>query len=229
VTVVTSTLISPISQLPAYLEKLEDLCKLGTLHSYSKGEIILRTDSQPPGVFVVKEGYVKVYSITDSGEENLHIIYGPDMIFPLIWAVTGRLRQIFYEAMDDTNVYRVAREDFLACIIKEPETAAAILYRAMDMVNEYADRVDNLQYTKASSRIAYRLLSLAEQFGKPENGCVIIMAPVKHHDIANSSNCSRETASREMEKLEKKGYIRHKNHLIVLCNLEQLRKEVSGT
>jgi len=186
----------------------------------------LRTDQDPSGVFCLKEGYVKVYSITDAGDENLHIIYGPTMFFPIIWALTGRLRQMFYEAMDSVSVYRIDREKFLTLLDHDPKSKDAVLLRVIDMFNVYSDRVDNLEYTRSHSRIVYRLLKLAEKFGTPSKSGVLIKAPIKHYDIANSSNCSRETVSREMDKLEKKGLIRQQDHSIVICDVKKLEKEL---
>ena len=206
--------------------KLAELFEHGTLQTYGKGEIILRTDIPPPGVFCVAEGYVKVYSLTDNGDENLHIIYGPDMIFPIIWAITGRLRQVFYEAMDDVSLRRISRENFLTFIDTDTENTKAVLYQVVDMLNANANRMDNLEYTRSYSRIVYRLITLAERYGELHGSGLIIKAPVKHHDIANSTNCSRETVSREMEKLEKEGLISHQDHFFVITDIESLKKKL---
>lgn len=211
---------------PLLQEVLDQLIRNARLSSYSKGEVILRTDRTPPAVFMVKEGYVKVYSITEAGEENLHIIYGPDTIFPLIWAFTGRLRQVFYEAMGDVTLYRIGKDDFLLFLEGNPTAMKSILHRLIEMFNVYADRIDNLEYTKASTRVARRLFLLTQRFGKVlPNKQIYIEAPVRHHDLANSLNLSRETVSREMEKLEKNGLVTYKDHHIVILDLESLERE----
>lgn len=211
---------------PLITEKIAKLCKSGTLKRFSKGEIILRTDETPSGVFCVKEGYVKGYTITDAGEENLHIIYGPNTMFPIIWAITGVLRQIFYEAMDDVLVYRISRKDFLSFTNTHPKDTKAVLELAITMANDNADRIDGLEYTHSYSRIVYQLIALAERHGEPKGKGVIIKAPVRHHDIASSTNCSRETVSRKMRKLVKLGLVAYDDRLIVLTNVIKLQDEL---
>ena len=156
----------------------------------------------------------------------MHIIYGPDTIFPIIWAITGRLRQIFYESMDDVLAYRVSRDDFLTFTNTDPADTKAVLAHAIDMANANANRIDGLEYTHGYSRIVYQLLALAERHGKPYGSGEIIMAPVKHHDIASSTNCSRETVSRELGKLEKLGLIDYKDHLIIITEVHKLQHEL---
>jgi CRP/FNR family cyclic AMP-dependent transcriptional regulator len=217
--------ISTSIQLPL-TERIASLYPHGIQQSYGKGEVILRTDIIPPGVFCIKQGYVKVYSVTDAGEENMHIIYGPESIFPIIWAITGRLRQVFYESMDDVLTYRISREDFLAFTNTDPQDTRAVLAHAIDMANANADRIDGLEYTHGYSRIVYQLIALAERHGEPYGSGVRIMAPVKHHDIASSTNCSRETVSREMGRLEKAGLVEYVDRLIVVTDPKALQHEL---
>lgn len=156
----------------------------------------------------------------------MHIIYGPGSIFPIIWAITGRLRQVFYESMDEVLVYRVTRDDFLTFTNTDPENTQAVLLHTIDMANANADRIDGLEYTHGYSRIVHQLIALASRHGEPLGGGVLIKAPVKHHDLASSTNCSRETVSREMGKLEKLGLVAHNDHLIVLTDIAKLQHEL---
>jgi CRP/FNR family cyclic AMP-dependent transcriptional regulator len=167
-----------------------------------------------------------VYSITDLGEENMHIIYGPGTVFPISWAITGQLRQVFYESMDEVLVYRISQKDFLAFTTTNPLDTQAVLAYTVNMATANAERIDGLEYTHSYSRIVYRLIALAEHHGKVHGSGVVIMAPVKHHDIASSTNCSRETVSREMGRLEKMGLLEYIDHLIFLRDVERLREEL---
>ena len=52
------------------------------------------------------------------------------------------------------------------------------------------------------------------------------MAPVKHHDIASSTNCSRETLRRELGRLEKLELVAYEEHLIILIDMQKLKAEM---
>jgi len=208
-------------------EQLGDLCRQSTLQQYEKGEVIVRTDSTPPGIFLIKEGYVKVYALTEGGDENLHIVYGPEALFPLTWAITGKLpRQIFYRAIDDVTVFRINQEDFRKFLKDHPEANEVVLQKVVEMFGAYADRVENLEQTRSRNRVVYRLLRLGETFGEVCPEGILIKVPVKHHDIANSINCSRETVSRELEVLRKKGLIASQDHFFIITDREGLEREL---
>lgn len=193
---------------------------------YKKGEIIIRPDSPPSGVNYIEKGYVRVYFLTTDGEEKLHIIYKPDEVFPLIWAVQGEHKHLFYEAMNEVTLRRVTKEDFLQFIKNNPSTLFELSGRLINVLNVFINRVHNLEITKAYPRVIARLLFLSQRFGEKEGNKVKITAPIKHKDIASSIGLTRETTSREMEKLEKNGLVTTEKQLIIINNVKKLELEL---
>lgn len=208
------------------LQKIESFFAAFKPVAYKKRQIIMRPAEVPQGVYHIEKGYLKVYSITQDGEEKLHIVYGPSDIFPLIWVFNNVTKNLFYEALDDVTVTCAKREAFLAFLKKDPGSLFTLANHIIDMFNVFSDRVDNLELTKAYPRLVARLLFLSNRFGMEKQGKIRIQAPLTHKDIANSINMTRETASREFEKLEKKGLVSYENHLIVIHDRKKLEGEL---
>lgn len=194
--------------------------------TYKKNEIILRPDDVPSGVYFIEKGYVKVYSITEDGEEKLHIIYKPGELFPLIWVLQGTLKNVYYEAMDTLTVRRCSKEKFLQFIKEDADVIYQLLSNLVNVFNVFADRIDNLEIPKAYPRTVARILSIAERFGVKSGNQIVIQVPITQKDIANSITMTRETASREIERLEKKNLISYKNHHVVINDVGKLREEL---
>lgn len=211
--------LSPRNLSSLFLERGKQLI-------YKNGEIILRPDDTPSGVYYIEKGFVKVYSITQDGDEKLHIIYKSNQIFPLMWALEDVHKDVYYEALGSIKVTRISKEIFKQFIEANPYALKDIIGRLVLHFNIFVDRVDNLEITKAYPRLVACLFSLANRFGRKSKKGVIIDIPIAQKDIANSINMSRETASREIEKLEKKGLISYKNHLIFIKNIKNLEGEL---
>lgn len=92
--------------------KLDRFFHEGRTITYKKGEILIRPEDEPNGVFLISTGFVKAYAITKYGEENLLLVRGSGSIFPLIWAFTGLHREITYEAMEPTIIWRRNKDDY---------------------------------------------------------------------------------------------------------------------
>src|SRR3954452_24299823 len=117
---------------PRQFAALVKLFKTGTKLTYRRGEYVIRPGEQPNNVFFVEEGLVKAYNISKYGEENLLIIRKEKEIFPLIWALTGSERDIIYQAMAPTVVWRISPQTYLTFLNHHP----AALPPLLDMVTE---------------------------------------------------------------------------------------------
>lgn len=206
--------------------KLLDLFSKGRKSSYRKGEIIIRPDDNPSGVFYIQKGYVRVYSITVDGDEKIHVIYKKDEVFPLLWALKDIQKDVYYEALSDLVLKRVPKDLFITFVKEDPTVLHELIDRLVSHFDVFVDRVGNLEISKAYPRLVAQLLFLSKRFGKKVGKGVVIQVPIAHKDIASSINMTRETASREFEKLEKKGLIGYRKHSIVIKNENALKKEL---
>jgi len=203
---------------------LVGLFKAGTRLAYKKGEYIIRPGEAPGAVFYIDSGLVKAYNISKYGEENLLIIRKEHEIFPLIWAITGQEREIIYEAMAPTVVWRISPQTYLSFLHNHPAALPPLLDMVTEMYRIHSERLLNLEYRTVRERLISFLLTMSNRFGKPTDEGVVIEVPLRHQDIASSINASRETASREISSLERKGLIENKNSFIVLNDVEKLQE-----
>lgn len=199
----------------------------GLKQTFRKGDFIVRPGDPPPGVFYINQGLVKAYDITKYDEENLLIIRRQDEIFPLIWAVTGEEHHIIYKALAPTTTWRVSREDFMDFISTTPSALAPLLDMTMEMYRLHGERILNLEYRSVRERIISFLLTMSERFGRETASGILIEVPLRHQDIASSVNATRETTSRELSALERKGLLENKQSFTLLKDLEALRKHLN--
>lgn len=196
----------------------------GNKQTYKKNDYIIRPGDTPYGVFFIYQGFVKAFDITKYGEENLLIIRKQDEIFPLIWAVTGDERNIVYQAIAPTITYQVNRKTFTKFIFNNQDALLPLLDMTMEMYRLHSIRILTLEYRTVRERIIAFLLNMSERFGLPSNGNVKLEIPLRHQDIASSVNASRETTSRELSALERKGYLANQQSYILIKDIKSLRK-----
>jgi CRP-like cAMP-binding protein len=91
----------------------------------------------------------------------------------------------------------------------------------------FVDRLDNLEYKKASERVAYSLLFLASRFGVRQGLKVRIAAPITHTLLADSINLARESVSRELKKLENDRFVIHKDHQFIIEDVDGLTQSLT--
>jgi CRP-like cAMP-binding protein len=213
-----------LATLAQMAELVEVFRRTGVKQTFKKGDFIIHPGDAPPGVFYIHDGLVKAYDITKYGEENLLSIRKNEEIFPLIWALTGQERRIIFQALAPTTTWRISYEDFQIHLRKKPEALAPLLEMTVEMYRLHSERILNLEYRTVRERIISFLLTMSRRFGKQTDDGLLINAPLRHQDIASSVNATRETASRELAGLERKGLIQNHSSLILLKDVKALRQ-----
>ena len=203
-------------ELAGYFEK-------GRLLKFDKDEIVMRSREQPRGVYMIQRGFIKVYSIDDSGKENLHLIYKSGEIFPLIWAFKGLPRNVFYQALAPSRLWLLPTDEFRELAATSHSASQALVRQLVNQFHILTERLENLEYNSAADRVVYRLVFMAGRFGVKNGKQVIIDAPITHQIIADATNLVRETVSRQIELLEKQNLLEHKGRKIVIKDIGKLR------
>jgi CRP-like cAMP-binding protein len=137
--------------------------------------------------------------------------------------LTGQEREIIYQAISPTILWRIDREKYLKFVHGQDGAMLPILDMVTEMYRIHSERLLNLEYRTVRERLVSFLLTMSHRFGKKTPKGLMIDAPLRQQDIASSINASRETASRELSVLERKGLISTKQFYITLTDVEGLQ------
>jgi CRP-like cAMP-binding protein len=195
---------------------------------FSREETIIDGFDEPKGVFLIKKGFVKAYSVSQDGHGNLLLIHEAGEFIPLPWALDGEHTSgLFYEAMTDVTVLRASKDKLRMAMGRNTWLSQEILKQAVNIITVYTQRIQTLEFRSARGRIIAEILNLAERFGKPQGLDIVLDVPVTHQDIADSINMSRETASRALEVLFEEGLVGQNDHLFTIRDIMKLQTALS--
>jgi CRP/FNR family transcriptional regulator len=210
------------------VEEFETFYKQFQIRDYKKGEMLIRADDDPQGIFCLTKGYVRQYTISKTGYElTLHILK-PISYFPMVWAINGTPNVYFFEALTQVEVGRAPREQVVNFIKDKP----SIIFKLMsELLEDYAEsmtRVEHLVFSDAYRRVISVLIYIIKHFGVKHGNSYVIHHRFTQQDIATLVGVARETASVQMQKLEKKGLIKYVNHSIKFDSIKNLELELTS-
>ena len=206
----------------------ETFYKQFSIRNYKKGEMLIRADDDPQGIFCLKKGYVRQYTISKTGFELTIHILKPISYFPMVWAVNGTPNVYYFEALTSVEVGRAPRDQVVNFIKDKPIIIFELLSELIEDYAESLTRIEHLVFSDAYRRVISVLLYIAKHFGEKQGKGVIIRQRFTQQDIATLVGVARETASNEMVKLEKKGLIKYVDHSILLESVSKLNSELSS-
>lgn len=208
-----------------YSEKLDEFFQQFKSLNFEKKDIVLHANSFPANIYYIKNGYIRVYRISEEGEELTLIILKPKDFFPVSLGIDDAFSQYYLEAITPLEVYKVPLEQFTQFIKNNTD----IFYELTNIViNRFGDlmtRLEHLIISRAYTKVAITILACAKSFGEEKGTNVILNLPLTHKDIANLVGITRETTCLEMKKLEKKGLIAHQGRLLIIKDIQKLEEE----
>ena len=207
--------------------EFETFYKHFIVRHYKKGEVLIRADDDPQGIFCLKKGYVRQYTISKTGLElTLHILR-PISYFPMVWAINGTPNVYYFEALTAVEVERAPREDVVN-FIKDKHTI--IFDLLSELIEDYAEslnRIEHLVFSDAYRRVISVLLYIVKHFGEKHLKGFIVNHRFTQQDIATLVGVARETAGNELVKLEKKGLVKYIGRSIYIESIDKLNAEIA--
>jgi CRP-like cAMP-binding protein len=202
------------------------LNRYGTKVTFRKNETIVRPGDTQPFVYVIDQGFVKVYTHNNRDDQYVHVIYGPSEIFPLAMLTSPLPPTVTYSAFTDCILTRVPQSAISEAMNTDLAVTRVLTERAINQFRLYSARLDNLQYKFARERLIYRLLFLAGRYGVREpDGTYLIDIPMTQQLIGDSINLSRESVSREFDRLRSMGLIGYRDQNLYITDWRKLSTE----
>jgi CRP-like cAMP-binding protein len=208
-------------------EIIQKIFNLMQKRVYKKGNIILMEEEFGDTLFILNEGSVKITRLSDDGREVILSILGEGDFFGEMSIFDGENRSANVIALEDTSVLILKRGDFLDLLEKHPKIAIVLLQEMAMRLRRSDQQIEGLSLSDAENRIAMSLLRLAEDLGVIKQGQVVIENLPYQQDIANMAGTSRETVSRMLTLLQRKGYIQKRGRRLTITNYDEFVKQFS--
>lgn len=207
-------------------QQLKEFFSHYTTVRFEKGERILREYDNPTGVFYLKTGIVRIYLISEEGNELTALLHSPQSILPLRWAVTNQSNIYNYQALNEVEMYRAPRGEFQEFLKKHPDVCYYIAEQLANDNSALIYRMQHIVFGNAHSKVASVVLVAAKRFSSQNETSdgVTVSFPLTHQQIADSAGITRETASLEMKKLKEDGFISYKGRTLIVNDIEALQK-----
>jgi CRP-like cAMP-binding protein len=199
-----------LKYVPIFSELDDDIVsrieELGMIRNYKKEMMIMDETNEGNGLFIVTKGAVKVTRNDSEGREIILTILGEYDYFGEMSLLDGQNPSANVIAMENTELFYLGRDEFMHLVQYNPKITFALVEGLIKRLRAADDKIKSLSLLKAEGKIISAIIQLAEISGTMKQGQVEVELPFQH-DIANIAGTSRETVSRVLHSLEKKGLV----------------------
>lgn len=209
--------------------QLESLSRLVIFQSYEKDEtIILEDDDSVQALFLIAEGEVKVYMTGVDKRETILTLLSKGDFFGEMSLVDGEPRSASVKAVTPAELLIIRREHFLEQVRQTPDLAMSLLVEMSKRLRKANRQIGSLAMLTVFGRIAGTILNLVEERGVRIHGehgkmVTVIRNRPTQKQLAEMSGTTRETVSRVLSQLQKKGTLSLAGKDLIILEEEDLK------
>jgi CRP/FNR family cyclic AMP-dependent transcriptional regulator len=171
--------------------------------AYKRGQLILFANDTPQYAYYLTKGWVKQYDITKHGNEIVVNIFRPGSAFLVLTALTRLPSTYYFSAGSDVTVHRIPVREASHFVSTHSSALQDMLADAYRGYEELLRRMTYLMNGGACGRIVYEILAEAQNLRPNRQGHLHMS--ITESEIASRTGLTRETVSREISLLRKKG------------------------
>lgn len=196
--------------------ELKAVSELSLSRRFSRDQVILLAEEEGEAMFVIQSGRVRVSLISDDGREVILDMLEEGDFFGEMSLLDGQPRSANVVAAEDTELAMLRRPDFLLLIHRLPQIATKLLAELTRRLRRADQMIENLALLDVTGRILKTLTEMAQRHGSRTAGGLLIPSRPTHQELANMVGTTRETVSRILKRLERKGCIKHEGKAMLL-------------
>ena len=196
-------------------DELSQLADLSIEHSFMPNEFIFWDGDAPDWFYIVAEGKVKVLKHSSLGKEFVIAFFSPGEMFGEVAVFENKPYPASAQAVTETKVVGVKREDFLSFLANRPQVALRIINVLAGRLRDAQGRLRDLAGERVEQRLASVLLMLSTKLGPT--------LAFTRQEIADMVGTTTETAIRVMSHLKDRGIISSVRGKVIVLDEEKLR------
>jgi CRP/FNR family transcriptional regulator, cyclic AMP receptor protein len=199
---------------------LESLVKDRDVNKYKKKQIIYTEGNHPARLYYVVNGKVKSYKANDDGKELVTELYSPGDFFGYIAMLEGTVYKDTAEAMEDTELAVIPKEDFDNLLNNNAVVSKKFIGLLAKNISEKENQLLGLAYNSLRKKVADALILLQKKYNHNDDKKFSIA--ISRESLATIAGTATESLIRTLSDFKTEKLIDIKDGSIVILDQQKL-------
>ncbi len=205
-------------------EALRQLARRCVTKTVSAGSVLFTTGEVCRGLYVIESGRVRIYRVDPNGREQVLHVEGPGRPVAELPIFDGGPYPASAVTIDDSALVFLPREAFEFLYRSQPDIAQAVIRALGRRLRHLVHLTETLAFRDVAARLAMLLVGYAERAGSTTAGGIEIQLDRTQEELAHEIGTARESVSRAMKQLRRKGLIEPLEHnRLLIPDVQRLR------
>jgi len=191
------------SHLPVSLQ--DSLLSVARVRRLSPGQRLFKRGDPPCGLYAMLEGTVRVGAVSEQGKEALLSLVEPPHWFGEIGLFDGQPRTHDAYGVGQCTLLHIPQNTLLALLDEYPQHWRQLALLMSQKLRMTFINLEQLSLLPAPTRLAHRLLMIAEGYGETTPPRRVLQLP--QEQLAAMLSLSRQTTNQILKELQGQGII----------------------
>jgi CRP/FNR family transcriptional regulator, cyclic AMP receptor protein len=199
---------------------LKELAENRSINKYKKKEIIYSEGNHPNRLYYVLKGKVKTFKTNDDGKDLVTELYTAGDFIGHIAMLEGTVYKETAEAMDETELAIIPKEEFDSLLNSNPEVVKKIIQLLAKNISTKQNQLLGLAYNSLRRKVADALLLLQSKYNAENTSTFVI--DISRDNLATIAGTATESLIRTLSDFKNEKLIEIENGAIKILNEKKL-------
>ncbi|HZS85806.1 MAG TPA: Crp/Fnr family transcriptional regulator [Stellaceae bacterium] len=203
--------------------EIDQLLAQARVARYRAGEVIFLKSSPGTGMMAVLKGEVRISAPAPDGREIVLNTMREGEIFGEIALLDGKERSADAVAQCACELLVIERRSFVPFLRNNPEVALRLISVLCERLRRTTEQVEDMLFRDLPSRLAKKLLELAEEGGERSASGLRIATRLSQRELGTRVGMSRESINKQLRQWQIEGLVAVEEGRILLRDETALR------
>jgi CRP-like cAMP-binding protein len=206
------------------VEDQKHIASLLRTQSLKKGDTLFRKGDEGTTFYLIIRGGIKIVRTSRDGKEIILALLSNGDFFGEMALLDGLSRSADAVAIEPTQLYVLNRKDFLSFVMHNENVLQSIITSLSLRLRRTDDFLEDACFMNISSRLAKKLVELAETRGHQEGDTAHIELHLTQKQLAGMIGATRESINKALRVLREKGLASVSEDTIRIHDLKRLKR-----
>jgi CRP-like cAMP-binding protein len=205
-------------------EALEHISSLMQYRAFGSNITLFHQAMPGTTLYLLVDGYVRIYSTGQSGQEFTYYIYGPSDIFGELSLLDNGYHSATCTTVTPIKIWLLSRNNLFKIMQQNPVIMHQMMKLIAFRVRAATQKSEAMAFQDVQGRLVYEILNLEARYGRPtEEGSMIDM-PLTQKDLASMVGASRESVNKSLGLFRSQNLIHFSETNIIILDRDRLER-----
>ena len=202
--------------------ELDRLVELTSSRRLRRNEVLFRMGDSGRTLYAVLRGRLRAVGEGEDGKDFTFRFLEPGDVIGELGLLDSNPRSLTVEAIEPSELLLLHARDFLPFLERHPRVLVNLAMVLARRLRGVSTLLTDVLFLRLPTRLARRLLVLAQESGKETPDGVRIEVPLRQQQLAEVVGVTRESINKQMREFAEEGLVRQDGPYITVLNRERL-------